>query len=147
MAKKCSKCGSARDGAICPSCSYEHKRGGTRAGAGPKKRELAPVVSIDGRTRTGQQYAQWIIDQLNAPFNSKKEETIELAGWRRLWDSLDKRIALECRRYLYDRALGKATITVNHLHDKPIEHTHTLDLSARFRLAIARADERARALR
>lgn len=149
MSKKCSKCGSERQGPICPSCSYEHKRGGARPGAGGKKRELAPVVSIDGRTRTGQEYAQYLIDQLNAPFNPKKEEPIEVAGWRRLWDSLDKRIALETRRYLYDRAKGKATITVNHLHDKPqeITGTVTLQLSERFRLAIQKADARARALR
>jgi len=94
-------------------------KGGARPGAGRKK-AAAPVQVIDGRTVAGHEHAQWIIDRLNAPFDPKKE-TLELAGWRRLWDSLDKRIALECRRYLYDRAKGKATITVNHLHDKPIE--------------------------
>ena len=94
-------------------------RGGSRPGAGRKKTEVTPVTLIDGRTVSGQQHAQWLIDRLNT-FDPKKE-TIELAGWRRLWDSMDKRIALETRRYLYDRAKGKATITVNHLHDKPIE--------------------------
>lgn len=94
-------------------------RGGPRSGAGRKKRE-APVQVIDGRSVSGQQHAQWLIDRLHAEFDPKKE-TLELAGWRRLWDSLDKRIALEVRRYLYDKAKGKATITVNHLHDKPIE--------------------------
>lgn len=118
-------------------------KGGARPGAGRKKREVL-VESIDGRTVTGQQHAQWLIDQLNAPFNPKKPETLETAGWRRLWDSLDKRIALETRRYLYDRAKGKATITVNHLHDKPIEHNVTLSLSERFRVAIQKAEERVR---
>jgi len=118
-------------------------RGGHRPGAGRKKTEVTPVQTIDGRTVTGQQHAQWIIDRLCAPFDPKKE-TLELAGWRRLWDSLDKRIALETRRYLYDRAKGKATITVNHLHDKPIEHNVTLNLSERFRIAMQKADERLR---
>ena len=117
-------------------------KGGARPGAGRKKRE-SPVEIIDGRTVTGQQHAQWLIDQLNAPFNPKKD-TLELAGWRRLWDSLDKRIALETRRYLYDRAKGKATITVNHLHDKPIEHNVNVNLSERFRIAMQKAEERAR---
>lgn len=123
------------------------KRGGSRPGAGRKKTEVTPVTLIDGRTVSGQQHAQYLIDELNAPFNPKKPESLELAGWRRLWDSLDKRIALETRRYLYDRAKGKATITVNHLHDKPVEHNHTFNLSERFRMAIAKGEERARNLR
>lgn len=93
---------------------------------------------------SGQQHAQWLIDQLNADFDPKKQESIEVAGWRRLWDSLDKRIALETRRYLYDRAKGKATVTVNHLHDKPIEHNVNLNLSERFRIAMQKAEERVR---
>lgn len=103
-------------------------RGGARPGAGRRKTEVTPVTLIDGRTVSGQQHAQWILDQLNARFNPKKD-TLELAGWRRLWDSLDKRIALETRRYLYDRAKGKATITVNHLHDKPIEMNVNLSMA------------------
>lgn len=121
-------------------------RGGSRPGAGRKKTEIAPVTLIDGRTVSGQQHAQWLIDRLNAPFDPKKD-TLELAGWRRLWDSLDKRIALECRRYLYDKARGKATITVNHLHDKPQELNVNLNLSERFRLAMQRAEERVRTAR
>lgn len=123
----------------------EKKRGGARPGAGRKKTEVIPATLIDGRTVTGQQHAQWLIDRLNAPFDPKKE-TLELAGWRRLWDSLDKRIALECRRYLYDRAKGKATITVNHLHDKPQELNVNLQLSDRFRLAMQKAEERVRSV-
>lgn len=118
-------------------------RGGPRPGAGRKK-QAAPVQVIDGRTVSGQQHAQWLIDQLNADFDPKKQESIEVAGWRRLWDSLDKRIALETRRYLYDRAKGKATVTVNHLHDKPIEHNVNLNLSERFRIAMQKAEERVR---
>ncbi len=112
---------------------------------GRRKTELAPIVTIDGRTITGQQHAQWLIDQLNAPYNPK--ESIELAGWRRLWDAFDKRIALETRRYLYDRAKGKATITVNHVHDRPIEHNVNLNLSERFRIAMEKAQKRVSNLR
>jgi tRNA U38,U39,U40 pseudouridine synthase TruA len=118
-------------------------KGGARPGSGRKK-ATAPVTIIDGRTVTGTQHAQWLIDQLNAEFNPKKPETIEVAGWRRLWDSLDKRVALETRRYLYDKAKGKAIITVNHVHDKPIEHNINLSLSERFRIAMQKADERLR---
>lgn len=117
--------------------------GGARVGAGRKKRE-APVEIIDGRTVTGKDHAQQLIDQLNADYDPKKPESIEVAGWRRLWDSLDKRIALETRRYLYDKAKGKAVVTVNHLHDKPIEHTMTVSLSERFRIAMQKGEERVR---
>lgn len=126
--------------------SQDKKRGGSRPGAGRKKTEVTPVTLIDGRTVNGQQHAQWIIDRLNAPYDPKKD-SLELAGWRRLWDSLDKRIALETRRYLYDRAKGKATITVNHLHDKPLEVNATLNLGEGMRLAMQKADERLRNLK
>ncbi len=122
------------------------KKGGARPGAGRKK-QVAPVQLIDGRTVTGKDYAQQLIDKLNAPFDPKKPESLEVAGWRRLWDSLDKRIALETRRYLYDKAKGKAVITVNHLHDKPIEHNVNVSLSERFRLAMQKAEDRVRSLR
>lgn len=115
-------------------------KGGARPGAGRKKRENA-VELIDGRTVTGQQHAQWLIDQLNAPYSPKKPETLETAGWRRLWDSLDKRIALETRRYLYDRAKGKATVTVNHLHDKPIEMNVNLSMAELVRKVRQRKQE------
>ena len=117
------------------------QKGGARPGSGRRKRE-APVEIIDGRTVTGKDHAQYLIDQLNADYDPRKLESIEVAGWRRLWDSLDKRIALETRRYLYDKAKGKAVITVNHLHDKPIEHTMTLTVSERLRLAMEKAERR-----
>ena len=122
------------------------KRGGSRPGAGRRK-VAAPVEIIDGRTVTGKDHAQLLIDALNAPFNPKKDESLEIAGWRRLWDSLDKRVALETRKYLYDRARGKAVITVNHLHDKPIEHNVNLNLSERFKLAMQNATDRLSRLR
>ncbi|HZW05379.1 MAG TPA: hypothetical protein VFF58_00595 [Candidatus Nitrosotalea sp.] len=120
------------------------KKGGARAGAGRKKRTIDPVELIDGRTVTGQQHAQWLIDELHADFDPTEPDSLEVAGWRRLWDALDKRIALETRRYLYDKAKGKATITVNHLHDKPIDLNVTMPLSQRLRTAMEKAEQRLR---
>jgi len=165
------------------------KKGGARPNAGRKKRE-APVQIIDGRTVTGQQHAQWLIDQLNAidpeiiehralivsadPIEVPKDATdesrkelqklearrklalelrntadakfqklsYEVQGWALVW--FGSRTALETRKYLYDRAKGKATITVNHLHDKPIEHNVTLSLGEGMRLAMQKAEERVR---
>jgi len=118
----------------------EKKRGGARPGSGRRKRE-APVQIIDGRTVTGKDYAQDLIEKLNAPFNPNKPESLEVAGWRRLWDSMDKRIALETRRYLYDRAKGKAVVTVNHLHDKPIEMNVNLSMAEIVRKVRQRKQE------
>jgi hypothetical protein len=191
-AKKCSKCGAARHGAICPKCKHEHKRGGRRARTGPKKRE-APVEIIDGRTITGKDHAQTLIDELNAidpqimrdrellvspdpieiPADATRENRKELEklearrkatlevknsadakfselryevqGWALLW--FGSRTALETRKYLYDRAKGKAVITVNHLHDKPMQHEVTLNLSERFRIAMEKAQKRVSDLR
>lgn len=118
------------------------KRGGAGRGQGRKKRTVEPAIAIDGRSVTGQQYAHWLIEQLNADFDPKKPETLEIAGWRRLWDCMDKRIALETRRYLYDKAKGKATVTVNHLHDKPLEVSMTHSVSDRLRAAMEKAEKR-----
>jgi hypothetical protein len=165
------------------------KKGGARPGCGRKKRE-APVELIDGRTVTGKDHAQQLIDELNAidpeimqdrelhvspdpweiPNDATKERreelqklearrkqtlslknaadakfqkfSYEVQGWALLWFS--PRASLETRKYLYDRAKGKAVITVNHLHDKPIEMNHTLSLGEGMRLAMERADERLR---
>jgi hypothetical protein len=47
-------------------------------------------------------------------------------------------------RYLEDRAYGRPVDTVNHLHDKPIEHNVTLSLGEGMRLAMQKAEERVR---
>jgi hypothetical protein len=165
------------------------KPGGARPGAGRKKTP-APVEIIDGRTVTGKDHAQQLLDQLNAidpqmmqerslcvsedPLKAPKDATdeeheeieeleakrrialrlkiraeakfqklsYEVQRWALLWFSFDQRIALETRRYIYDKARGKAVITVNHLHDKPTEHIVTHTLSERFRIAMQKADDR-----
>src|SRR5579859_1251483 len=50
-------------------------------------------------------------------------------------------------RYLEDRAYGRPVDTVNHLHDKPIEHNVNLNLSERFRIAMEKAEKRVSDLR
>jgi hypothetical protein len=170
----------------------EKKKGGARPGAGRKKRE-APVEIIDGRTITGKDHAQTLIDELNAidpqimadrdlrvspdpveiPDDPDKEKRkylekleaqrkhlleirnaadakfnalrYEVQGWALLW--FGSRTALETRKYLYDRAKGKAVITVNHVHDKPMEYNVTLNLSERFRIAMEKAQKRVSDLR
>lgn len=164
-------------------------KGGARPGCGRKKRG-APVEIIDGRTVTGKDHAQVLIDELNSidpeimvdrelrvsveplgiPDDATKESrkdleklearriaalalknaadakfeklSYEVQGWAVLWFS--SRTALETHKYLYDRAKGKAVITVNHVHDKPMEHNVTLSLGEGMRIAMERADERLR---
>lgn len=155
-------------------------KGGARAGSGRKKR-ATPVELIDGRTVTGSQHAQQLIDQLNSidpeimahrelkvslePWEVPKDATderrkeiekleaqrklalvaknvadtkfqklsYEVQGWAVLWFAV--RTALDTRRYLYDKAKGKAVVTVNHVHDKPIEVNHTFSISERIKRA------------
>lgn len=45
-------------------------------------------------------------------------------------------------RYLEDRHYGRPMDTVNHLHEKPIEHEVTLSLGEGMKQAMERADQR-----
>ncbi len=45
-------------------------------------------------------------------------------------------------RYLEDRAYGRPTENVNHMHDKPIEHTHTVELGEGMKTAMQKAESR-----
>lgn len=146
--KKCSKCAADRYSAICPSCGHEHKRGGARAGAGRTKLEATKAaeqialasVGIDGRSAGSKAHALWLINQLNSV--PTKEESVEVAGWRRFWDSTNAAIALECRRYLHDKAGHRAIQVINHQHDKPTESAADRSLSDRFRQALEKANKR-----
>lgn len=51
----------------------------------------------------------------------------EAQGWALLWFAT--RTALATRQYLYDKAKGKAVVTVNHLHDKPIEMNFNVSMA------------------
>jgi|SRR5882724_503747 len=105
-------------------------KGGKRPGAGRKPKPK--VASIADRAHAG-----WLIEKLNSL--PEPNEPIEVAGWRGLWDSTDARIRLDTRKYLYDQRDGKARNTVNHLHDKPIEHNVTVSYSDVIQKARKRA--------
>jgi hypothetical protein len=60
---------------------------------------------------------------LIAALNTKKHsgESVEIQGWRELWDAEDLRIRLDVRRYLYDKRDGKATQPMDHGAGGPIK--------------------------
>lgn len=168
-------------------------KGGAGRGQGRKKRTVEPVVAIDGRSRSGQQHAQELIDALNAidpqlyadmqlvvseepieidsksppeirkqraqleavrvatlkrkqkAYDKFRELSFEVQGWAPLW--FERGTALATRTHLHDKAGGKAIQTVNYVHDKPIEHNVTLNLSERFRIAMEKATKRVSDLR
>lgn len=108
-------------------------KGGSRPGAGRKKK-TAPVAIGD------RGYFARLIEQLEGP--ASENEPIDVAGWRGLWNALDARIRLDTRKYCYDQRDGKARNTVNHLHDKPIEHNHTISIRGTLEKAMQRALKR-----
>lgn len=85
-------------------------------------------------------YGQQLLDALNKP--AQPNEPYHVMCWRRLTESGDLRIELDSRSRIEDRALGKAVHTVNHLHDKPVEHLVTHTISERMRIAIEKAEKR-----
>lgn len=148
------------------------KRGGARPGSGPKKRTapadlVVTAKKLDGRSPESVSRAAGIIDamkridpqiildlqltgsELNLARNRKRKDdadkafaklSSEIQVWARDWFSPSR--GLDTRRYLYDKADGKAITTVNHVHDKPIEHTHTHTVTERLRSALEKARAR-----
>jgi hypothetical protein len=89
-------------------------RGGQRPGAGRKPLPRASrVVSLE--------VAASLIAALNTTKSSKKPDTVEVAGWRDLWEAQDLRIRLDARKYLYDKRDGKATQPVDHGAGGPVK--------------------------
>lgn len=82
-------------------------KGGKRPGAGRKSLPRADCV-------VGMQVAAELIAALNKKKSSAKPDTVEIAGWRDLWEAQDLRIRLDARKYLYDKRDGKATQPVEH---------------------------------
>ncbi len=105
-------------------------KGGARPGAGRKPKPK--VESVIDRSAAAK-----LLVLLNT--DAKPNEPAEVMGWRELWNAQDLRVRLDTRKYLYDKRDGKAVHTVNHLHDKPIEVTHTFKLSDEIREARERA--------
>jgi hypothetical protein len=60
------------------------------------------------------QVAAELIAKLNVKKSSKRPDSVEVAGWRDLWEAQDLRIRLDTRKYLYDKRDGKATQPVDH---------------------------------
>lgn len=82
-------------------------KGGKRPGAGRKALPRADKV-------VGMQFAAELIAKLNVKKSSKHPDSVEVAGWRELWEARDLRIRLDVRKYLYDKRDGKATQPVDH---------------------------------
>lgn len=88
------------------------KNGGKRPGAGRKPKP--PMETVSGKMASAT-----LIEALN----NKKDahESIEIEGWRSLWDAADLRIRLDARKYLYDKRDGKATQPIDHGGGGPIK--------------------------
>jgi hypothetical protein len=59
--------------------------------------------------------------------NQKKSprDSIEVKGWRELWEASDLRIRLDTRKFLYDKRDGKAVQPIEGASDAPSEiHIH-----------------------
>jgi hypothetical protein len=113
------------------------QRGGSRPGAGRRKSEKTPDVRDKGS-------AARILDALNRPAHSS--DSFEVQRFRAIENS-SAGMSLDLRKYLYDKRDGKAVHTVNHLHNKPIEHNVTHTLSERFRIAMEKGEKRVASIR
>lgn len=87
-------------------------RGGARPNSGPKPKPKVPGVR-DKNAAAG------ILEALNRPAHSG--DSFEVQRFRAI-DNSGPGMSLDLRKYLYDKRDGKAVHTVNHLHDKPIQH-------------------------
>lgn len=81
-------------------------KGGKREGAGRKRLPRADRV-------VGMQVAGDLIAALHGNKSGKKKDSVEVDGWRELWEAKDLRIRLDARKYLYDKRDGKATQPVD----------------------------------
>jgi hypothetical protein len=112
-------------------------RGGARPGAGKKKLKPELPAAVKRTIATD------VLNSLGKDWKHAKECVCEICQWRALiLSSADSRIKIEALKYLTDKRDGKAVHTVNHLHDKPIEHTHTHTLGEGMRIAMQKAEQR-----
>lgn len=115
------------------------KKGGARPGAGRKKHQAEAGIADGDKNfatrvlaRIGKPGWQDFIDAKR--IQSDEDYALHLLAGTAGYDQFNK---------LLDRKFGKAVQTINHLHDKPIEHTVTHTLSERFRIAMEKAEKRA----
>lgn len=91
-------------------------RGGNRPGSG------RPATPRPDR-RIGIEHASRMIEALNRKKSSK--DSIEVRGWRDLWEAKDLRIRLDTRKFLYDKRDGKAVQPIESGSDVQSEiHIH-----------------------
>src|ERR1039458_8555461 len=94
-------------------------RGGARPNSGPKPKPKVPGVR-DKNAAAG------ILQALNPPAHSG--DSFEVQRFRAI-DNSRPGMSIDLRKYLYDKRDGKAVHTVNHLHDKPIQHEVTISIA------------------
>jgi hypothetical protein len=105
---------------------------------GPKKRKPEAVADGD------KNFASRVLARIGKPgwrdfadilkVTSDEDYALHLLATTAGYDQFNK---------LLDRKFGKPVQTVNHLHDKPIQHEVNFTLSERFRLALEKAEKRA----
>ncbi len=83
-------------------------RGGKREGSGRKRKP--PVEPIKDAGAAARLIAA--LNQKAAPGDS-----VEVKGWRKLWDAEDLRVSLDVRRFLYDKRDGRAIQQIAHTGD------------------------------
>jgi hypothetical protein len=81
----------------------------SRAGRKP----LPPIIEVRDRGAAAR-----LLEALNQKAAAK--ESVEIKGWRVLWEAQDLRILLDTRKYLYDKRDGKATQPIDHGGGGPI---------------------------
>lgn len=99
---------------------------GKKVGRPPKQPKL---TSEQAKTLAGEGATHKAGELIHALHHFSPKESLEVAGWRRFWDSLNQDIALNARKYLYDKRDGQAVRTINHLHDKPIDMNVTISIA------------------
>jgi hypothetical protein len=130
-------------------------QGGKRPGAGRKKAERPTNANVAARVLAQAKAEQlWLsmIDLERRRLGLNKDGTLSEREKGAITDGEYRGnfsiIPLtNLLRYLEDRAYGRPVDTVNHLHDKPIEHNLNLNLSERFRIAMEKASKRVSDLR
>jgi hypothetical protein len=130
-------------------------RGGKRAGAGRKKQERPTNANVAQKVLAKAKAEDlWLamIDlerrrlgiNKDGSLGEREKDAITGPDYQGKFSIIPLTNLL---RYLEDRAYGRPVDTVNHLHDKPIEHQVTLNLSERFRIAMEKAQKRVSDLR
>jgi hypothetical protein len=109
-------------------------KGGARPGAGRKAKPKIPAAVTSA-------LAGQILGHLGGQFEGKPLPS-EAKLWLALLSDPDKRLRFDVLKYLTDRRDGKAVQTVNHVHDKPIEHNVNMTLGEGMKLAMKKADLR-----